>query len=206
MTRLEAAALDCERGGRRLFRSLSFSLDGGELLRIAGANGSGKTSLLRILCGLLLPHGGEVRWQGGDIKGLREEYSKQLVFVGHASALKDELTAAENLAVTCTLAGLRANEEKVRGALQVFGLGGQDDLVKKLSQGQRRRAQLARLALSESIPLWLLDEPFAALDAAAARLVEELIGQHVARGSIVVYTTHQETRMEGARVLDLGAA
>src|SRR5258708_23298221 len=162
MTRLEAAALDCERGGRRLFRSLSFSLDGGELLRIAGANGSGKTSLLRILCGLLLPHGGEVRWQGGDIKGLREEYSKQLVFVGHASALKDELTAAENLAVTCTLAGLRANEEKVRGALQVFGLGGQDDLVEKLPQGQRRRAPPAPLALLESIPLVLLHDPLRA--------------------------------------------
>src|SRR5258708_1317182 len=107
------------------------------------ASGRGKASLVGILWGLVLPHGGEVRWQGGDIKGLREEYSKQLVFVGHASALKDELTAAENLAVTCTLAGLRANEEKVRGALQVFGLGGQDDLVKKLSHGQRRRAQLA---------------------------------------------------------------
>jgi len=202
---LQAEQLECERAGRKLFRGLSLILEKGDLLRVAGANGSGKTSLLRILCGLLTPDGGEVRWQSSDIRGLREEYSKQLVFIGHATALKDELTAAENLAVTCALAGLRVDEEKVHGALQVFGLSGKDDLVKKLSQGQRRRAQLARLALSESIPLWLLDEPFAALDASAARLVEELIGRHVARGSIVVFTTHQETRMEGARVLDLGA-
>ncbi len=202
---LRAEQLECERAGRKLFRGLSLILEKGDLLRVAGANGSGKTSLLRILCGLLTPDGGEVRWRASDIRQLREEYSKQLVFIGHATALKDELTASENLFISCSLAGLRVDEEKVYAALQIFGLKEEKNLVKRLSQGQRRRAQLARLALSESIPLWLLDEPFAALDASAARLVEELIGRHVARGCVVVYTTHQETRMEGARVLDLGA-
>lgn len=97
---LEAASIDCERGGRVLFRALSFTLRPGELLRIAGANGQGKTSLLRILCGLLTPAAGEVRWDGEPISSLREEYSRRLVYIGHAPGVKDELTAAENLSIT----------------------------------------------------------------------------------------------------------
>jgi heme exporter protein A len=204
---LEISDLECARGGRTLFRARSFSLRGGELLHLAGANGSGKTSLLRILCGLLPPERGEVRWQGSNVRQLREEYSRQLVFIGHAGALKDDLTAAENLAITCALAGLQADERKIHAALQLFGLPDEDNLVKKLSQGQRRRAVLARLALSESVPLWLLDEPFAALDAAAARLAEDLIAKHIARGGMAIYTTHQEARIEAsARVLSLDGA
>ena len=203
---LEALNLESVRGRRTLFREISFSLKSGELLRVAGANGSGKTSLLRILCGLLSPTGGAVRWRGNPISGLREDYFRQLVYVGHAAAVKDELTASENLAIACRIAGNGRSGKEIREALQRFGLPEGEVLLKKLSQGQRRRAALARLALSESTPLWLLDEPFAALDAAAARLVEELIAQHVARGSIVVYTTHQEARIQGARVLDLEAA
>jgi heme exporter protein A len=201
---LQAADLACERGGRVLFRELSFALKGGELLRIAGANGSGKTSLLRILCGLLMPAAGEVRWQGDAIQDLREEYSKQLVYLGHAPAVKDELTPAENLSVACTLAGISVDAEQVRGALARFGLPAKQALVKKLSQGQRRRAALARLALSASVPLWLLDEPLAALDAAAARLTESLIDEHVAGGGMVVYTTHQEAAIDArARLITL---
>ena len=200
---LEAAGVDCERGGRVLFRGLSFTLGRGEALRIAGANGRGKTSLLRVLCGLLLPDGGEVRWQGGNIRQLREEYSRQLVFIGHASALKDDLTAAENLRIACTLAGLAVSDDSIQESLKKFDVQ-KAFFVKQLSQGQRRRAQLARLALSESIPLWLLDEPLAGLDESAARLTEGLIAQHVARGSVVIYTTHQEARIEGTvRVLNL---
>ena len=185
-----------------LFRGLSLGLGGGELLRIAGANGRGKTSLLRILCGLLAPAGGEVRWKGEPIQPLREEYSRQLVYIGHAPAVKDELTGAENLSIACRLAGRPVSEEKARGALQALSAPA-DALVKKLSQGQRRRVALARLVLSVDVPLWLLDEPFAALDVAAVAVMERLIGEHAARGGMVAFTTHQETRLSGVRTLDL---
>ena len=204
---LEAVDLECERGGKRLFRGLSFALKRGELLRVAGANGKGKTSLLRLLCGLLAPGAGEVRWEGKPIAALREEYSKQLVYVGHASALKDDLTPAENLSAACRIAGNRFRESEIHRALEHFGVPADANPARKLSQGQRRRSVLARLELSEAVPLWLLDEPFAALDAAAARLTEELVARHVARGGLAVYTTHQEARIEAsARVLDLDGA
>jgi len=197
---LEAAQLECQRGGRTLFRALSFAVQPGELLRIAGANGSGKTSLLRILCGLLAPSQGEVRWKGEPIGRLREEYSRELVHIGHAAGLKGELTAAENLSFTCTLAGVAVSG--VQQALARLGVAEQKP-VKQLSQGQRRRAALARLALSARVPLWLLDEPFAALDAGAISTVLELIRGHAASGGAVVFTTHQDPGLAGARVIEL---
>jgi len=203
---LDASNLDCLRGGRTLFRGLSFSLQGGELLRITGGNGSGKTSLLKILCGLLFPDNGEVRWQGTPIRQLREDYSRHLVYLGHAPAVKDDLSAAENLTVACTLAGRKASPQEAQTALERYGLPATAVAVRRLSQGQRRRAALARLLLSAHAPLWLLDEPFAALDAAAARFTEALIAGHVAQGGAVVYTTHQEANIGAAvlRVVELG--
>ena len=198
---LEAAGLDCLRQGRTLFRSLSFAVSAGERLRIAGANGSGKTSLLRILCGLLTPSAGEVRWRNTPIDSLKEEYSREIVYLGHAPAVKDDLTAAENLGIACRLAGFVA---KTGDALARLGVPG-DVPVRKLSQGQRRRAALARLVVSERVPLWLLDEPYAALDKQAAAVVDGLITGHAARGGAVIFTTHQESGATQARVLELHA-
>jgi heme exporter protein A len=199
---LEGESLECERGGRKLFGPLSLGLAGGELLRIAGPNGSGKTSLLRILCGLLEPSDGEVRWKGEPIRALREDYSRHLVYLGHAPAVKDELTPQENLDITCRLAGLSCQKPALQDALRAYAVP--DLPSRKLSQGQRRRAALARLVISASVPLWLLDEPFAALDASAAQLTEELMQEHVARGGAVAYTTHQPSALDArSRVIDL---
>jgi len=199
---LEAADLTCERGGKILFQKLSLRVSKEDLLRIAGDNGSGKTSLMRILCGLALPAQGEVRWKGEPIRRLGEEYSRSLVHIGHAAGLKDELTAAENLAVTCALAGVAASAQTIRDALGRFTISPEKQ-IRSLSQGQRRRAALARLALSADVPLWLLDEPFAALDAAASALVEELMRGHAGRGGAVVYTTHQAAGLRDTRVIEL---
>ena len=193
---LEATDLRCVRGNRMLFSGLNFALRGGELLRVAGVNGSGKTSLLRILCGLLAPAEGEVRWRGETIRALGEEYCRELLYIGHANAVKDELTPMENLMVACTLAGMNNGKTEVGDALCRLGLAGYEDLpVKVLSQGQRRRVALARLALSAALPLWIVDEPFIALDADAVEEVQALIAEHVARGAAVVLTTHQEVEI-----------
>jgi heme exporter protein A len=201
---LEASSLDCERGGRTLFRALSFQLAPGELLRIEGANGSGKTSLVRILCGLLPPTEGQVLWRRENVAGLHEEYSRQLVYLGHAPAVKDDLTAAENLSIACRLAGDAVTNFSVQAALETFGLSGNNVAVKRLSQGQRRRAALARLALSAGRPLWLLDEPFSALDAAGVSILNALIQDHAAGGGAIVFTTHQDAGIAATRVIELG--
>lgn len=201
---LEARDLKATRGERALFSGVGFGLAPGALLRVTGANGSGKTTLLRALCGLLLPTAGEVRWNGRSIRTLREEYWSDLLYIGHANALKDDLTAAENLAFACGIAGKAVPRESIQAALERFGLAGREGLpVRALSQGQRRRAALARLAVGATQPLWILDEPFAALDAAGTELVMSLAGEHLARGGMVVLTTHQDARIAAPSVTDI---
>ena len=203
---LEAVDVECIRGERTLFSGLEFALERGALLRVAGANGSGKTSLLRIVCGLTPPAQGAIHWEGTNVRALGEDFARQLVYIGHANALKDDLTASENLVITSALAGLGTTASDAQDALERFGVGMCAMLpARVLSQGQRRRTALARLALSSSVPLWVLDEPFTALDVAAVEDLQGLITAHVERGGSVMLTTHQEVAIAAAnsRRLDL---
>jgi heme exporter protein A len=182
--------LACLRGDRRLFRELSISLAPGRLLRVEGANGSGKTSLLRLLAGLALPAAGEVRWQGRAIRGQREAYAQALFYLGHLGGLKDELTPLENLRIEADLCGLPAPEAALTAALDHWGLARQAALpLRVLSAGQKRRAALARLNLTTA-PLWILDEPFNALDVDAVAALGRQIEAHLARGGLAVVTSH----------------
>jgi heme exporter protein A len=190
---LEVINLACTRGDRTLFLDVSFRLEAGGLLHVAGTNGSGKTSLLRILCGLGAADGGEVRWRGEPISALRESYSREVVYLGHAVALKDDLSATENLQVACMLAGQPVTRAVAREALVAFGLAACAHLpVRALSQGQKRRAALARLALAMHAPLWILDEPFSALDVEAVRDLEQRVAAYLDGGGSAIFTTHQD--------------
>ena len=185
---LESTGLACERGGLRLFSDLAIAVAPGGLLRVRGANGSGKTTLLRTLAGLTRPAAGAVRWRGEPIG---DEYRRAMLYIGHAPGVKDELTVLENLEFAARLADLRDANCKI--ALQQLGIARLADLpARYLSQGQRRRAALARLALSARVPLWLLDEPFAALDDEAVTGVSALCAAHLAAGGMVVLTSHQD--------------
>ena len=205
---LVAKALACDRGERRLFSDLSLALDPGGLARLLGPNGSGKTSLLRILAGLTRPAEGEVRWRGERIGDLAEEYGRELAYVGHAPALKDELSVAENLAFAAQLAGIAASGAQLEAALEVVGMASRATLpARVLSQGQKRRASLARLALPGAPALWLLDEPFAALDEDGIGRVRELAEAHLARGGLLVLTSHQDVPVaaQATQTVVLGA-
>lgn len=205
---IEAVELTCERGERLLFSGLSFAAENSTLLRVAGPNGTGKTSLLRIMCGLLEPTAGEVRWKGANIRRLREEYWKDLVYIGHLNGVKDDLSVRENLRVSVGVAGRRASETRLAQALDAVGLSGfEDSMARFLSQGQKRRVALARLYVSEEAPLWILDEPFTALDVRGVASLSDLIARHVDGGGTVVLTTHQEVAVNAAkrRRVDLGS-
>ena len=189
---LEAVNLGCIRGDRRLFKGLNFSANPGELIELRGANGSGKTSLLRILSGLAAPAEGEVRWQGKNIGSLGEEYSEAIAYLAHQNGVKDELTATENLRIANGVAGIALSKPEAQAVLERVGLGHQQNLpVRLLSAGQRRRVALARFLTSKG-KLWLLDEVLTSLDAAAVKLSRQFIDDHLSNGGIAIIATHQE--------------
>lgn len=203
---LQAVGLACLKGDRLLFRDLSLALEQGAILRVAGANGCGKSSLLRILCGLSSPESGQVLWQGKPIRKQRDIYHGQLLYLGHAPGLNERLNPKENLQFSCASAGDTVSAHDIEQALTNIGLAAQADLaLNVLSQGQRKRVGLARLFLARQRSLWILDEPFSALDSQAVAKLSEHIESHCAAGGMVILTTHQEVPFTRAiQQLDIG--
>lgn len=203
---IEVRSLACERDQRELFSAVSFTLTGGEVLQVAGPNGSGKTSLLRILAGLLPAAGGEVLYGGEPVASGtgRDRWKQSRLFIGHAPAVKAALTAEENLAWLCALSEPAARE-RIWAALAEVGLKGFEDVpCQNLSAGQQRRVALARLYL-EAHPVWILDEPFTAIDRAGVAALEAHVQAHAGRGGAVILTTHHSLdHLAGLRTLDLG--
>ncbi|MDT8363852.1 MAG: cytochrome c biogenesis heme-transporting ATPase CcmA [Nitrosomonas sp.] len=189
---LIANNLGYSRGNHKLFESLGFSVNEGELLLVSGPNGSGKTSLLRLLCGISMPDEGDISWNGIEIRSLGEDYHRVMTYLGHLSGIKDDLTAVENLRISCALAGNEIDIGQAKEALERIGLAGREMLpARALSQGQRRRVALARLLVTRT-KLWILDEPLTALDVAAVDMIRQLLEHNLSRGGLVIMTTHQE--------------
>ena len=203
---LEVVNLGCVRGQRRLFSGVNLRVTPGTLVQVHGPNGSGKTSLLRIICGLMAPENGEVRWEGANIRSLGEEYFASLSYIGHRIGLKEELTSLENLRINSGLAGAELSRDQAMSALGEMGLADREDLpARLLSEGQRRRSALSRL-ITGNTALWVLDEVLASLDQAAVILIESLIGKHLSNGGMAIVATHQELRIssDSFQQLELG--
>lgn len=187
--------LACVRGERMLFKKLAFKLSSGQLLYVQGENGSGKTTLLRSLCGLSHPEVGKIIWNNQAIKALAEDYYGQVLYIGHLPSIKDDLTALENIEFSVVLSGYTATREQAISALEQLGAARCADLpTRVLSQGQKRRIALAQLWLQndpDKIPLWILDEPFTALDTNMITVLTQHIEAFVNRGGMVVLTSHQ---------------
>lgn len=202
---LQTIALACERDLRLLFENFELRLVSGDMVQISGPNGSGKTSLLRLLAGLMQPTDGQVLLNGQPLTEQRHELARNLLWIGHAAGIKDLLTPEENLSWLCAL-HQPAEREAIWQALAAVGLRGFEDVpCHNLSAGQQRRVALARLYL-DSPPLWILDEPFTALDKQGVAQLEEHLAGHCERGGLVVLTTHHTlSRMPaGYRDIDLG--
>jgi heme exporter protein A len=203
---LQAIKLACNRGERQLFSDVNFQLMAGDALCVNGSNGSGKTSLLRMLCGLSLPAQGELKWNEKNIHHEREYFAKNLMYLGHANGIKEDLLAWENVRITSALNGQTISREQAYMALDQLGLEREADLpTSALSQGQRKRVALTRLSFSKHMPLWILDEPFTALDQNSVQHLCDSLAMHLDSGGILVYTTHQaiELRARCLQTLDL---
>lgn len=200
---LEVSNLACSRGDHPLFSGVSFKLQPGQIMQVQGENGSGKTSLLRTLCGFMTPVMGSITWHGTDIRKLDEEYYAEVLYLGHLNAIKDELSALENLRISAGLSGAEVSEDAALAALRSLGLQRREHLpVKVLSQGQRRRVALARLLVNDAA-LWILDEPLTALDVGAVSLIQELITGHLQHQGMVIFTTHQHLQVTGFEIARL---
>lgn len=187
MGMLEARELLCERDERTLFSGLSFTLNAGEWVQITGSNGAGKTTLLRLLTGLARPDAGDILWQGQPLHQVRESYHQNLLWIGHQPGIKTRLTALENL----HFYHREGDTAQCLAALAQAGLAGFEDIpVNQLSAGQQRRVALARLWLSRAT-LWILDEPFTAIDVNGVERLTQRMAQHTDLGGIVILTTHQ---------------
>ena len=196
---LEVINLACVRGDRTLFKDLNFAADRGTLIELRGPNGSGKTSLLRIICGLATPAAGEVRWQGKNIRALGEEYSGSVAYLGHQNGVKHELSALENVKLASGLSGRALTREQCQELLTRVGLRQQNLPALLLSAGQKRRVALARL-LSINATLWILDEVLTSLDETAIRMTRELISEHLENGGMAIIATHQALDLSVERV------
>jgi heme exporter protein A len=194
---LSVHELACERGERLLFNNLCFELGNGEVLLVRGGNGRGKTSLLRILCGLSVPAAGVVRWRGDSISRTHEQYGREMTYIGHANGIKDDLTPMENLRLAAALGGRDLDSGAATAALEQVGLSRCLDFpVRVLSFGQRRRVALAGLMTAGAL-LWILDEPLTGLDAEGGAMVERMIRDHIVAGGLAVMTTHQPLALGG---------
>lgn len=195
---LEARNLTCIRDDRSLFSDLSFTLKSGQVLLVEGRNGSGKTSLLRILCGIRQPDEGDIQWNGGDIYRLSTGYNAVTAWVGHKDGIKLELTAEENLVFARSLG--TPSELDIGEALDAMELGGFDDVCAiNLSAGQKRRLALARLLVTRS-PLWILDEPFTSLDTHGISLIENMINKHLVDGGMLAVTSHHTVTLDSSDI------
>jgi heme exporter protein A len=189
--------LACMRGGKTLFTDLSVVLEPGHLLRITGSNGAGKSSLLRMLCGLLTPSMGSIQWGASSIDADRDSFHTQLIYLGHTPALKGDLSAEENIMAAGGLSGDAITSSMARAALVSSGLGHlASRLARTFSQGQKQRVVLARLQLAKDKPLWLLDEPFNALDQDANEALQALLQEHLTRGGMVALSSHQAVALD----------
>ena len=189
-TELEVVDVECIRGDRRLFSGLGLSLQAGQIQRIEGANGTGKTSLLRIICGLSLPESGEILWQGQPISRQRTDYCKNLAYIGHSHGIKLELSPLENLRLHVAL-GVSQPRVSFEEALErVWLYPFRNDPCRTLSAGQHRRAAIARLVLSKA-RLWILDEPVTGIDDEGVQEIESLFKSHTTYGGMIVFTGHQ---------------
>ena len=189
---LEAINLGCVRGDRRLFSNLNFAAGPGALIEVRGPNGSGKTSLLRILCGLSAPAEGEVRWKHQSLRSLGEEYSSDIAYLAHQNGVKHELNPIENLRISSALRGQALTKAEARTVLEKVGISNCESLpARVLSAGQRRRLALARLIVSDAT-VWILDEVLTSLDTDAVALACKIISDHVNAGGVGVVATHHE--------------